>query len=250
MLGGTGLTGTLLVEALTGAGLDVCAASPSCGVDAVDGDGLAEALHGADVVVDVMSPPSFADDDVMEFFTASTRTVLAEEERSGVGHHVVLSIVGAPTVTGSGYMRAKTAQEDLVRAGPVPWTIVRAGQFYEFATGIADASTSQGVVRLPTATVQPVALHDVVEALARIVEQPPAGAALELAGPEAVPLDRFVREVLVARGDPRRVVGEEGATYFGGVLDDTSMTPGHDPSVASALVGTTALEDWLAHGAA
>ena len=227
VVGGTGLVGSQVVARLRDAGHDAVAAAPSTGVDTLTGAGVDEALAGADVVVDVSNSPSFADDDVMRFFTTSTRTLLDAEARAGVGHHVVLSIVGTDR-TDAGYLRAKVAQEELVRGSGRGWSVVRATQFFEFARSIADGATVDGVVRIPPVAFQPVASADVARTVADVATGAPLDGVVELAGPERVRFDEFVRTALAAQGDAREVVADPGATYFGARLAEDSIVPQGD----------------------
>ncbi|WP_069387994.1 SDR family oxidoreductase [Cellulosimicrobium cellulans] len=222
--GGTGLIGRQVVARLQEQGHEAVVAAPSTGVDTLTGQGVDEALAGADAVVDVSNSPSFADDDVMRFFTTSTRTLLDAEERAGVRHHVVLSIVGADR-TDAGYMRAKVAQEDLVRGSGRGWTVVRATQFFEFARSIADGSTVDGVVHIPPVAFQPVASADVARTVADVAAGEPRDAVVELAGPERLRFDAFIRDALAAQGDTREVVGDPETTYFGARLAEDSIVP-------------------------
>jgi uncharacterized protein YbjT (DUF2867 family) len=241
VIGGTGLIGSKLVEKLRNDGHDPLAASPDTGVNALTGEGLAEALEGAQVVVDVANAPAWEDDAVLDFFQTSSRNLLAAEATAGVGHHVALSVVGADRLAAeSGYMRAKVAQEDLVKAGAIPYTIVRATQFFEFIGRIADSSTEGEVVRLAPALIQPEAADDVVSTLADVATGAPLHDTVELAGPEAFRLDELARRLLEARDDRRQVTADVHARYFGAELDDRSLTPGDDARIAS-----TRFEDWL-----
>jgi uncharacterized protein YbjT (DUF2867 family) len=249
VVGGSGLIGSRLVARLRERGHEVVPASPSTGVDALTGRGVAEALAGAQVVVDVTNSPSFAPDDVLAFFRTSTTTLLAAERAAGVGHHVALSIVGTDRAPDSGYLRAKLAQEELVAAGGVPHTVLRATQFFEFLRGIADASTESGTgdgtggdtVRVTDAHLQPVAADDVVDALAELATGAPVDGVVEVAGPEPIGLDELVRRVLAADGDPRRVVADRSAGYFGARIDDGTLVPG-----PGARIGAVSFADWLA----
>ncbi|OLT48099.1 SDR family oxidoreductase [Cellulosimicrobium sp. CUA-896] len=224
VVGGTGLVGSQVVARLQEQGHETVVAAPSTGVDTLSGEGVDAALAGADVVVDVSNSPSFADEDVMTFFTTSTRTLLDAEARARVRHHVILSIVGVDR-TDAGYMRAKVAQEELVRGSGRGWTVVRATQFFEFAQAIADGSTVDGVVRIPTVAFQPIASADVARAVADAAVGEPRDAVVEIAGPERVRFDGFVRDALAARGDTRQVVGDPDATYFGARLAEDSIVP-------------------------
>jgi uncharacterized protein YbjT (DUF2867 family) len=240
VIGGTGLIGSKLVEKLRKGGHEPLAASPDTGVNALTGEGLAEALEGAQVVVDVANAPAWEDAAVLDFFETSSRNVLAAEEPAGVGHHVTLSIVGTDRLPESGYFCAKAAQEDLVKAGPIPYTIVRATQFFEFIGRIADSASDGDTVRLSPALVQPEAADDVVSTLADVAVGAPLNDTVELAGPEAFGLDELARRVLKARNDRREVKADVHARYFGAELDDRSLTPGDD-----ARIAPTRFEDWL-----
>lgn len=241
VVGGTGRLGSEVVGVLRERGHEVVAASPGTGFNAITGEGVREGLEGAEVVIDVSNSPSFADEDVLRFFTESNATLLPAAGAAGVKHLVALSIVGAERVPDSGYLRAKVAHEALVRAGGVPFTIVRATQFFEFVRPIVEASTSDGEVRLPSATLQPIAALDLAAAVADVAEADPTGGPVEVAGPEALALDGLARSVLRADGDPRRVVTDEAAGYFGAQIDNSSLTP-----AGSAVLGTTRFADWLA----
>ncbi|MDH6182426.1 uncharacterized protein YbjT (DUF2867 family) [Microbacteriaceae bacterium SG_E_30_P1] len=226
VIGGTGLIGSRVVSLLGEHGHEAVAASPSSGVNAYTGEGLDVALAGADVVVDVTNSPSFADDDVMDFFTTSTTHLLAAEKAAGVGHHVALSIVGAERLPDSGYLRAKVAQEKLIRESGVPFSIVKATQFFEFVKGIADSVTVDGVVRLPHELIQPVASSEVAAAVARTAAGAPLNGVIEVGGPDALPMDDFIRAGLATQGDPRQVVADSDATYFGTKLEERSLVTG------------------------
>jgi len=241
VIGGSGLIGSRLVATLREAGHDVVAASPSTGVDTLTGEGVAEVVAGAQVVVDVTNSPSFAPDDVMAFFRTSTTTLLDAERTAGVGHHVALSIVGTDRAPDSGYLVAKVAQEELIAAGGVPYSILRATQFFEFLRGIADAATDGDTVRLTDAHLQPLAADDVVDALADVVTGDPINGYVEVAGPEPLGLDELVRRRLAVSGDPRRVVADHSVGYFGAVIENDTLTPGPD-----ARIGATSFADWLA----
>jgi uncharacterized protein YbjT (DUF2867 family) len=242
VIGGTGLVGSKLVSKLRQAGHEVVAASPNSGVNTMTGEGLAEALTGAQVVVDVANSPSFEDRAVLEFFETSGRNLLAAEAAAGVGHHVALSIVGADRLADSGYLRAKLAQERLIKAAKIPYTIVRSTQFFEFLGGIAQSATTGQTVRLSPAVLQPIASDDVVTALAEVTLAAPANGTIEIAGPERLSLDGLVRRFLAAIKDTRQVVADVHARYFGAELNDGSLTPGHE-----ARLGRTRFEDWLSH---
>jgi uncharacterized protein YbjT (DUF2867 family) len=241
VIGGTGLIGSKVVEHLAEHGHEAIAASPNSGVNSITGEGLAEALAGADVVVDVSNSPSFADADVLEFFTTSTKNLLAAERQAGVGHHVALSIVGAERLPNSGYLRAKVAQEKLIQESGLPYSIVRATQFYEFAGRIADEATVDGTARLSTGLMQPIAAADVSVAVARVAAGDPIDGTLEIGGPERMGQDEFVRIDLAAKADPRTVIGDPDAHYFGTKLSGTELVPG-----PGAQLSTTTFAEWLA----
>lgn len=240
VVGGSGLIGSKLVKRLRKQGHAVLAASPSSGVNTVTGEGLAEGLAGAQVVVDVSNSPSWEDKAVLEFFETSTRNLLATEAAAGVRHHVALSVVGTDRLVESGYFRAKMAQENLIKASTVPYTIVRATQFFEFVKGIAQSATDGQAVRLPPALVQPIFSDDVAAALAEITRREPVNGMIEIAGPERIRLDKLVERFLMATQDPREVVTDAQARYFGVELNDQSLTPGDNPRI-----GPTRFEDWL-----
>jgi len=240
VIGGAGLIGKKVVDTLREAGHSVLAASRSTGVDVVTGKGLAEALAGAQVAVDVTNAPSWEDQAVLEFFTASTRNLLAAESAAGVRHHVALSVVGTERLQASGYFRAKLAQENLITASSVPYTIVRATQFFEFVEGIADAATVEGAVRVPSALMQPISGEDVASLLADVAVEKPANGIVEIAGPDPIRQDELVRQFLVAKNDPRKVIIDPEARYYGIALDDRSLTPAAHPRL-----GSTHFTDWL-----
>jgi uncharacterized protein YbjT (DUF2867 family) len=241
VIGGSGLIGSKLVTKLSEVGHDALPASLDSGVDILTGDGLAEALEGAQVVVDVANAPAWDDEAVLNFFRTAARNLLAAEAPAGVGHHVTLSVVGADRLPDSGYLRAKVAQEELVEAGSIPYSIVRATQFFEFIGRIADSSTDGDTVLLSPALVQPEAADDVVSTLADVATGAPLNGMVELGGPEAFPLDELARRVLSAKGDARRVVADPHVRYFGAELDDRSLVPGE-----GARIAPTRFEDWLA----
>ena len=216
------------------------AASPSSGVNTITGEGLAEALAGTQVVVDVANSPSWEDKAVLEFFETSGRNLLAAEAAAGVGHHVALSVVGTERLLASGYFRAKMAQENLIKASKVPYTIVRATQFFEFVKGIAQAATEGQTVRLPPALMQPIVSDDVAAALADVAINAPVNGMIELAGPEPIRQDELVRRFLSANKDPRKVATDVRARYYGIELNDQSLTPGDNPRI-----GPTRFADWL-----
>jgi uncharacterized protein YbjT (DUF2867 family) len=240
VIGGTGLIGTKLVKNLRALGHEVVAASPSSGVNTVTGEGLATVLAGAHIVVDVANSPSFADKPVMEFFEKSTGNLLAAETAAGVGHHIALSVVGTERLLASGYFRAKITQEKLIAASNIPYTILRATQFFEFTAAIAAGATEGQTVRLPAALMQPIMSDDVAAELARVALEAPANGILEVAGPETIRQDELVRRFLRATGDTRTVVTDPQARYFGIELNDQSLTPGAHPRL-----GVTRFDDWL-----
>jgi uncharacterized protein YbjT (DUF2867 family) len=240
VIGGSGLIGSKLVEKLREAGHDPLAASPDSGVDTLTAKGLTEALEAARVVVDVSNAPGGSDTAVLEFFQISTRNILAAEVASGVGHHVALSIVGIDRLLDSGYSRAKLAQEEAIKAASVPYSILRATQFFEFIGRIADSSTDGETVRLAPVPVQPESADDVAAVLADVAVNEPVNGIIELAGPEQFRLDELARLVLSSHHDRRLVEADIHARYFGAELDDSSLTPGDD-----ARIAPTRLEDWL-----
>lgn len=240
VIGGSGLIGKKVVKNLQAAGHEVIAASPSLGVNTITGEGLAAALSGAQVVVDVANAPSWEDQAVLDFFETSGRNLLAAEAAAGVGHHVALSVVGTDRLLASGYFRAKLAQENLIKAGKTPYTIIRATQFFEFVGGIADAATQGGTVRLPPALMQPIVSDDVAAAVAEAALAPPLNGTVDLAGPDPIRQDDLVRQYLSAKGDSRAVVTDPAALYFGIAVDDRSLTPGEKPRL-----GRTRFADWL-----
>ncbi|WP_437293310.1 SDR family oxidoreductase [Sorangium sp. So ce426] len=241
VIGGTGLIGTKLVRRLRQQGHEVVAASPSTGVNSLTGEGLAGALAGAEVVVDVANAPSFEDKAVLDFFETSGRNLLAAEAAAGVKHHVALSVVGTDRMLGSGYFRAKMAQEALIEASGIPYTLLRATQFFEFMDGIARSSADAERVRLSSAHLQPIAAEDVADALADVTLKAPMNGILEVAGPERRPLAEFVGKYLSAKKDRREVIADAEAPYFGLRIDDRSLTPGD-----GARVMPTRFDDWLA----
>jgi uncharacterized protein YbjT (DUF2867 family) len=240
VIGGSGLIGTKLVNKLRERGHEALAASPASGVNTITGEGLAEALAGAQVVVDVANSPSWEDKAVLEFFETSGRNLLAAEVSAGVRHHVALSVVGTERLLQSGYFRAKMAQENLIKASKIPYTIVRATQFFEFVNGIAQSATDGQTVRLPPALMQPIVSDDVAAALADVAINAPVNGMIELAGPELIRQDELVRRFLSAKQDARQVVTDVHARYYGVELNDQSLTPGDNPRI-----GPTRFEDWL-----
>ena len=245
VIGGTGLIGSKLVEKLRQAGHEPLAASPDTGVNTITGEGLAAALEGAQVVVDVSNAPAWEDAAVMDFFLTSTRNLLTAEAAALVKHHVVLSVVGADRLPDSGYMRAKVAQEGTVRAGFVPYTILRASQFFEFIGRVADSSSDGNTVTLAPVFVQPESADDVATMLAELAVKEPVNGIVELGGPEQFRLDELVRRVLRANNDPRRVAVDIHARYFGAELDYFSLTPD-----GNARIAPTRFEDWLTQSVA
>lgn len=240
VIGGTGLIGSKVVGLLRGKGHDVLAASPNTGVNTITREGLAEALSGASVVIDVANAPSFEDKAVLEFFETAGRNLLAAETAAGVKHHVALSVVGADRLPDSGYMRAKVAQEKLIQSSKTPYTIVRSTQFFEFVEAITRSASDGNEIRLSPALLQPIASDDVASALAIAAMGEPVNQIIELAGPERIPLDALVRSHLEATGDRRQVIADIRARYFGAELDDRSLTPGTHP-----MLGTIRFEEWL-----
>ena len=241
VIGGSGLIGSKLVNRLRQLGHEVVAASPDSGVNTITGEGLAQALAGAKVVVDVTNAPSWEDKAVMDFFVTSTRNQLTAEAASGVGHHVALSVVGTERLLESGYFRAKLAQEGLIKASEVPYTILRSTQFFEFVGGIAQEATDGKTVRLPSVLMQPIVSDDVAAALADIAPGAPVNGTVEVAGPEKIRLDELVRRYLTASKDARQVITDVNARYYGLKVNDQSLTPGDNPRT-----GPTHFEDWLA----
>jgi uncharacterized protein YbjT (DUF2867 family) len=240
VIGGTGLVGSKLVAKLHKQRQVAVAASPNTGVNTVTGEGLPEVLVDASVVVDVSNAPVWSDDAVMHFFQTSSRNLLAAEATAGVRHHVALSVAGSDRLTESGYFRAKLAQEELIQGPSIPYTIVRATQFFEFIDSIADAATDGNAVRLPPALIQPMAADDVASALARIAVGPPANGVVEIAGPDRFRLDELIRDVLAARIDPREVITDQNARYFGIAPSERTLVPRDD-----ARLGATRFEDWF-----
>jgi len=243
VIGGTGLIGSKLVGRLAGESLDVVPASPETGVDTYTGTGLEQALDGTEVVVDVSNAPVLDDASVLDFFQTTTRNVLAAETAAGVRHHVVLSIVGTDRLQDSGYFRGKLAQEEAVQAASVPYTILRATQFFEFLGRIVDSSTEGDTVHLPPVLIQPEAADDVAAALADIAVGAPVNGIVELAGPDAFRFDELARRFLSASNDPRRVIADVDARYAGAELSEHSLTPGEN-----ARIAPTRFEDWLNPG--
>ena len=240
VIGGTGLIGSKLVEKLREHGHEAVPASPDSGVNTLTGEGLAEVLEGAQVVVDVSNSPSFEDEAVLAFFETSTRNLLKAESAAGVGHHVALSVVGTDRLSESGYFRAKIAQEKLIAGSPIPYSIVHATQFFEFFKSIADAAADGDTVRLAPVLIQPMAAEDVAAAVGRTAVGSPLNGVVEVAGPEQFRLDEFIRRGLEGRDDPRSVIADPDARYFGARLDERTLVPGGDAGLAE-----THFEDWL-----
>src|SRR5258705_2832504 len=244
VIGGTGLVGSTVVTKLGEHGHDAVAASPNTGVNSLTGEGLPEVIEGASVVVDVSNSPSFEDAAVMEFFKTSTGNLLKFEAAAGVGHHVALSVVGSDRLPDSGYLRAKIAQEKLIKESSIPYSIVRATQFFEFVKRIADSATDGNTVRLPPVRFQPMAADDVANAVGRVAMGSPLNGIVEIGGPEQFRFDDLIRQGLSARKDPREVIPDPNARYFGTELSERSLVPGDD-----AQLGETRFEDWLSRSA-
>jgi uncharacterized protein YbjT (DUF2867 family) len=240
IIGGTGLIGSKLVTKLREHGHDAVAAAPNTGVNTLTGEGLAEVLQGASVVVDVSNSPSFEDAAVMEFFTTSTRNLLKAAGAAGVTHYVALSVVGTERLSESGYFRAKIAQEQLIRESSIPYSIVHATQFFEFVKNIAAAATEGNTVRLAPVLIQPMAADDVAKAVGRIAVGAPVNGIVEIAGPEQVRLDELIREGLKARQDPREVVADPQSRYFGAMLSERTLVPADN-----ARLGEIRFQEWL-----
>jgi len=240
VVGGTGLIGSKLIEKLRGEGQRAEPASPASGVNTLTREGLAAALEGVAVVVDVTNSPSFEDAAVLSFFVTSTRNLLNAEAEAGVGHHVALSVVGTERLSESGYFRGKIAQEELIEGASIPYSIVHATQFFEFIKGIADDATEDDAVRLAPVLIQPIAADDVASAVGRIAIGSPLNGIVEVAGPQRFRLDELVRRDLRARHDPREVIPDPEARYFGGKLSEQSLLPGDD-----AILAETRYEDWF-----
>jgi uncharacterized protein YbjT (DUF2867 family) len=242
VIGGTGLIGTKVVNNLRQHGHEVMAAAPSSGVNTVTGEGLGQALAGAQVVVDVANAPSWEDNAVLTFFETSGRNLLAAEAGAGVGHHVALSVVGTDLLLASGYFRAKMAQEKLIKASSIPYTIVRATQFFEFVGGIAQSATEGQTVRVPPVLMQPIAADDVAAVVADVALVAPLHGTVEVAGPERIRQDDLVRQFLTATRNGRTVTTDPKALYYGITVNDQSLTPGENPRI-----GPTRFKDWLRH---
>ena len=244
VIGGTGLIGSKVVTKLGERGYEAVAASPNSGVNTLTGEGLAEVLEGASVVVDVSNSPSFEDAAVMEFFKRSTGNLLSYEAAKGVGHHVALSIVGTDRLPDSGYMRAKVAQEKLIRESSIPYSIVRATQFFEFVNRIADSATEGNTVRLPPVRFQPMSADDVASVVSTVAMGLPLNGIVDVGGPEQFRFDELIRLGLSARNDPREVIADPHARYFGTELSEYSLVPDND-----AQLGEIRFEDWLSQSA-
>jgi uncharacterized protein YbjT (DUF2867 family) len=245
VIGGTGLIGSKLVNKLREHGHEAVAAAPNTGVNTLTGEGLAEVLKGASVIVDVSNSPSWDDAAVLKFFETSTRNLLAYEGTAGVGHHVALSVVGTDRLSESGYFRAKIAQEKLIRASSIPCTIVHATQFFEFLKGLADISVVSGKVHLPPVLFQPMAADDVASAVARIAVDPPVNGVVEIGGPEPFRMDELVRRRLASLKDPREVIADPKALYSGAKVSERTLVP-----INNAQLGETRFEIWLTQSAA
>jgi len=242
VIGGSGLVGSKVVAKLDAQGHRAVSASPKSGVNTLTGEGLAEVLDGASVVVDVSNAPSWEDAAVLDFFRTSTRNLLSAESARAVRHHVALSVVGSERLTDSGYFRAKIVQEELIEASPIPYSIVRATQFFEFVKGIADLSTVDDKVFLPTALIQPMAADDVASAVCRVAVAAPLNTTVEVGGPQQFRLDELVRRALVQTGDSREVVTDPSARYYGIKLSERTLVPDDD-----AQLGQTRFDEWLNH---
>ncbi|RAS70966.1 uncharacterized protein YbjT (DUF2867 family) [Lentzea atacamensis] len=243
VIGGTGLIGSQVVKRLGEHGHDAVPASPNSGVNTVTGEGVEEVLQGADVLVDVSNSPSFADDDVMNFFTAATTNLTNAAKKAGVGHYVALSIVGTDELPDSGYLRAKVAQEKLIKESGLTYSIIRATQFFEFAGAIANSADVGGVVHLPHGGVQPIAASDVAAVVGRTAATEPVNGVLEIGGPEEFTMDGWIRTVLAQRKDEREVVSDPQAKYFGTFLTGRQLVPNE-----GAQLQPTSLQDWFAAG--
>jgi uncharacterized protein YbjT (DUF2867 family) len=240
VIGGTGLIGSKLVSTLRAKGHEVLAASPDSGVNTITGEGLPAALAGAQVVVDVANAPSWEDKAVLEFFETAGRNIIAAEKAAGVKHHVAVSVVGTDRLLASGYFRAKMAQEELIKASPIPYTIIRATQFFEFVEGIAKSATDGQKVRVSDVMMQPIVSDDVAATVADVALAAPLNGTVELAGPEPIRMNELVRQFLKSRSDSRTIVTDPSAGYFGTPVNDQSLTPGANP-----ILGPTRFADWL-----
>ena len=242
VIGGTGLIGSKVVEKLKQQGHEAIAAAPNTGVNTVTGEGLSEALVGADVVVDVANSPSLEDKAAMDFFQTAGRNIFAAEVAAGVKHHVALSVVGTDQMQDSGYFRAKLAQERMIESSPIPYTLVHATQFFEFVRAIAQSSTDGDEVRLPPVQFQPIAAEDVATAIAEAALAEPVNSTIEIAGPDRFTLDEPVRQALARDGDQRKVIADPAAPYFGIKVSETALVPG-----PGAHLGATKFDWWLTH---
>lgn len=240
VIGGTGLIGSKLVNLLRSKGVDAIAASPSTGVNTITGEGLFRALENANVVVDVANAPSFEDKAALEFFETSSRNLLKAEQASGINHHVALSVVGTDLLTESGYFQAKLVQENLIKASPIPYTIIRATQFFEFLNSIVQSMTMGKSVQVPTAFIQPMASDDVVKVLGNVALEPPKNDTLDIAGPERFRFSEIVEKYLKATNDPHKVVSDVDARYYGIKLNDTMLIP-----QKKAHLGSISFEEWF-----
>lgn len=240
IIGGTGLIGSKTVKILRNAGHEVVAAAPKLGIDTITGQGLAQALKGAQVVIDLANSPSFEDKAVLEFFETSGRNLLAAEVAAGVKHHIALSVVGTERLQESGYFRGKLAQEKLIKTSSIPYTIVHSTQFFEFLPGIVQSGAEGSTVRLSPASVQPISSDDVAKVMADVALQAPVNSTIEIAGPERFRLSDLVARYLEATGDPRKVVSDDQARYFGAVVDDHSLVSDDNPRL-----GIIRVADWL-----
>ncbi|VVM37477.1 hypothetical protein PS645_00096 [Pseudomonas fluorescens] len=245
VIGGSGLIGSNIVDRLRANGHETVAASPSKGVNALTGQGLAEALAGAQVVIDVANSPSFEDAAVMDFFQTSSRNLLAAEALAGVEHHLALSIVGAERLPHSGYFRAKIAQEELIKTSKIPYTLLRATQFFEFIEGIVESGVDGDTIRLSPALIQPIAADDVAAVLADLAVGAPLNGVVEVAGPDRFPLDELARKFLASRNDKRSVSADVHAAYYGNELNDRSLVAG-----GNARIGATRFNNWLSRPSA
>jgi uncharacterized protein YbjT (DUF2867 family) len=241
VVGGTGRIGSKVVRRLAGEGHDPVPASPETGIDTITGEGLADVMRGAEVVIDVANAPAWEDEAVLEFFKTSTNNLLAAEQAAGVRHHLALSIVGAERLPDSGYMRAKVAQEAAIELGLIPWTILRSTQFFEFLERTVEEGADGDRVRLPTGLMQPVAAEETAAAVAELATAAPLGARIEIGGPEALGIDDWARRLFALAGDPRTVISDPEARYFGAELTGGELTPG-----AGARISPVSFEAWLA----
>ena len=241
VIGGSGLIGSNVVRRLAAQGHDPVPASPDTGVNTITGEGLSDAVRGADVVVDVSNAPVWDDEAVLEFFSTSTRNLLAAEQAAGVDHHLALSIVGAERLPDSGYLRAKVAQEAEIEGGPIPWTVLRSTQFFEFLSKTVEEGADGNTVRLSTGLMQPVAADETSRMVAELATRAPVGGKMEIGGPEALGIDAWARRLFAVTGDERTVVGDPEARYFGTQLKGGELTPGED-----AHISPVSFDAWLA----